>query len=213
MIQLDLYTSYKNITDNVTQFANDCVASKNHCNIAVSGGTTPIKLFQELEQRMDFPFKKCSFFWVDERCVPPSHEQSNFGMALKTMPSMKKGTVFRIRGEDNPPFAAKEYENILKKHLPVNESGFCVLDLILLGLGDDGHTASLFPEENSQHEDTHNVIHQYVRKLDSHRITLTLGALQAASKRIMLAVGKENAVEMLCDGKSVLGKVAYRQLS
>ena len=121
-----------------------------YLNIAVSGGSTPKQLFELLaseEFSKAIPWDTIRFFWVDERCVPPTNVESNYGMtyeALLRYPYINSNNVFRMHGEKNPAEEAERYANILSKEL-IQKSGFPVFDMILLGIGDDGHTASIFP--------------------------------------------------------------------
>jgi len=206
---IDIYQDYAAIGRDVMQWVAACVAEKGECSVALSGGSTPARLFEQLEQSPRMPFAACSFYWCDERCVDPAHEQSNHGMAVRHMPSLQKGRVHRMRGEMDPERAAREYDALLREQLPPGPGGFPAFDLVLLGLGNDGHTASLFPGESGLAERTRSVVHQFVQKLDSHRLTITMGVIRAARKVMMLAVGKDDAVRMLTKGGSVLGPVEY----
>jgi len=120
-------------------------------NIAISGGSTPKFLFTLLaeEYEKSIPWKSVRLFWVDERCVEPSHIESNFGMtydALLRKSVIPAQNIFRMKGEDFPEDEAERYSKLLWKELPVR-NGFPVFDIILLGMGDDGHTASIFPND------------------------------------------------------------------
>ena len=115
-------------------------------NIAVSGGSTPKQLFTLLGDEYEklIPWQVIRFFWVDERCVEPTHPESNFGLTYDTLLQrtfIKAENVFRMKGEDQPDDEAKRYQDVLWKELPA-KSGFPVFDLVLLGMGEDGHPAS-----------------------------------------------------------------------
>jgi 6-phosphogluconolactonase len=206
---IDIYQDYTAIGRDVIQWVAACVAEKGECSLALSGGGTPARLFEQLERSPRMPFAACSFYWCDERCVDPAHEQSNYGMAVRHMPSLLKGRAHRMRGEADSERAALEYDALLREQLPTGPGGFPELDLVLLGLGNDGHTASLFPGESGLAERKRSVVHQFVRKHDSHRLTITMGVIRAARKVMMLAVDKDDAVRMLKRGDSVLGAVEY----
>jgi len=122
-------------------------------NIAISGGSTPKQLFTLLANEYEklIPWQVVRFFWVDERCVEPTHPESNFGLTYDTLLQrtfIKAENVFRMKGEDQPDDEAKRYQDVLWKELPA-KSGFPVFDLVLLGMGEDGHTASIFPNDMS----------------------------------------------------------------
>ncbi len=122
-------------------------------NIAVSGGKTPSILFTLLakEYRNAIPWNAIRFFWVDERCVEPTDSESNFGMtydALFRYAFINPENLFRMKGEAVPEDEAVRYQKLLWDELPVRNK-FPIFDLILLGIGDDGHTASIFPDNLS----------------------------------------------------------------
>lgn len=122
-------------------------------NIAVSGGGTPKLLFTLLaaEYVDSIPWHFVRLFWVDERCVPPTHTESNFGMTYKTLLKhvpIHEANIFRMQGESDPQKEARRYQALLENELPI-KNGFPQFDLVLLGIGDDGHTASIFPNNIS----------------------------------------------------------------
>jgi 6-phosphogluconolactonase len=167
-------------------------------NIAVSGGSTPKQLFTLLaedEFRTQIPWEVVRFFWVDERCVEPGDPESNFGMtydALLQYAFVPAQNIFRMKGEDIPVNEANRYASLLWKELPA-KNGFPVFDMILLGIGDDGHTASIFPNnmellesEKSVDVATHPVSGQ-------KRITLTGKTINNADQVIFLITGSNKS--------------------
>lgn len=165
--------------------SDEAVVQKGIFTVALSGGSTP-KILYELLVGAQVPWDKTHFFWSDERHVPPDHPDSNYRMAHEAMLSrvpVPESNVHRIHGE-NPDAAeaAKEYEQTL---LP--------LDLILLGLGTDGHTASIFPGSDVLHETKRLVAATWVEKLNTHRITMTLPLLNAGASVLFLVSGAEKA--------------------
>ncbi|MGQ1787162.1 MULTISPECIES: 6-phosphogluconolactonase [unclassified Saccharicrinis] len=120
-------------------------------NIALSGGSTPKAIFDELAAKYAnvIQWEKVFLFWGDERCVPPSDEQSNYKMTmdhLLSKVSIPKENVFRVKGEMEPQLACETYKKLLRDKLP-QADGLPQFDIMLLGMGDDGHTASIFPHE------------------------------------------------------------------
>ncbi len=129
----------------------DMTGDNDFYSIALSGGSTPNKIFRYLSENFNdkINWAKIKIFFGDERCVPPDNEESNYRMAneslLKNI-SIPKENIFRIKGENNPVKEAARYEEVLKSNL-LSLNGIPQFDLILLGLGEDGHTASIFPNQ------------------------------------------------------------------
>jgi 6-phosphogluconolactonase len=120
-------------------------------HLAISGGQSPVALFQHLAQRPDLPWSTLWLYWCDERCVAADHPESNYGLAQEYLlrhVALKPEQIFRMHGEAPPEVEAERYAQILKAHLPQKPS-HPSFDLVLLGLGPDGHTASLFPGQTS----------------------------------------------------------------
>lgn len=118
--------------------------------IALSGGTTPAILFEVWEREFAAytSWERIYFYWVDERCVPPTDEQSNFGLAERLLLSkvgISPNHYYRIRGEGSPEEEARSYSSIVKATVPT-EDGVPIFDFVLLGIGEDGHTSSIFPD-------------------------------------------------------------------
>ena len=155
---------YKNPEDLADKFADELMNwvennSENTFNVAISGGKTPDLLFSVLTSKYadSLLWQKVHFWWVDERMVPPSDPESNFGVAQKLLfsqISIPEENIHRIKGENTPEEEALSYSAQIHKNLP-QSNGCPVFDLILLGMGDDGHTASIFPDQmnllNSEH--------------------------------------------------------------
>ena len=174
----------------------EAVARSNGFAVALSGGSTP-KLLYELLANPKEPFrdqiawKKTYFFFTDERNVPPDHPESNYRMVHEAMFShAPKTTVLRMSGEKPAAEAAEEYEDTLAE---LFEADIPDLDLIFLGLGEDGHTASLFPHSPALKETEHLVAAPWVEKLNAYRITMTLPILNNAQSVVFLVTGASKA--------------------
>ncbi|MFN2386703.1 MAG: 6-phosphogluconolactonase [Thermoanaerobaculia bacterium] len=180
----------------IADAASEAVADRGRFCIALSGGSTPGALHERLARspfREELPWKRTLFFWGDERCVPPRSARSNYRMARETLLAplrIPPAQVFRMRGEIEPGRAAHLYRDVLAKQFA---AGRPVLDLILLGLGSDGHTASLFPETRALAENRRAAVANWVPKLQEWRLTLTYPAINAARRVLFLVSGSEKA--------------------
>jgi 6-phosphogluconolactonase len=179
-----------------------------HFNLAISGGNTPIPLFEKMEMKFaddDLWHSFVAFvniFWVDERPVSVDSPQSNVGSALKYLKNTGLN-IFPING--NAPDLSKEaeaYQQLIGKTIKVNENHLPIFDLILLGIGDDGHVASLFPESNDLHENEKWVIANWIPQLLQTRLTLTFPVILASQKIWMLSnQQKLGLIEKVLEGK------------
>ena len=167
--------------------------------VALSGGSTPRALYSllaapEYKERIFWP--QVHLFWGDERCVPPDHADSNYRMVRESLLSkiqISEANVHRMAGEKEPRIAAAEYEEELKDFFQLAPGAFPRFDLILLGLGEDGHTASLFPGSDALEETKLLVTATYVAKLNSHRLTLALPVLNHGAVVLFLVTGASKA--------------------
>ncbi len=164
--------------------------------LALAGGSTPRALYQALAE-VDYPWSEVDVFFGDERCVPPDHPDSNFRMAHRALLSKVAARVHRMPAESCDPIA---YERELAGALG---PGAPTLDLVLLGLGDDGHTASLFPGDPALEERDRLVAR--VERPDHPRLTLTLPVLSAARVAAFLVSGesKREALTRLVEGRDI----------
>ena len=188
-------------------------------NVALSGGNTPKLLFQILVSEFAdiIRWDALRFFWVDERCVPPSDKESNFGMTYQHLInkiSIPETNIFRMKGENDPAAEVIRYQSVLDKELTL-KNGIPVLDLILLGMGDDGHTASIFPDNMSLlHADETVAVARHPQS-GQKRITLTGKIIRQARQRIFLISGKSKSIvlsEILNKEKSSESYPAYHFL-
>jgi 6-phosphogluconolactonase len=175
--------------------AAEVIAAHGQFVVALSGGSTPriayaLLASDEFAARVDWP--RVRVFWGDERCVPPDHPDSNYRMvreALLERIQIPTENVHRIRGELPPDQAATAYQAELEAVLGAGGR----FDLILLGMGADGHTASLFPDTGAMREQTRRVVAHYMDKLAAWRVTLTPVAINAAAHVIFIVSGAGKA--------------------
>ncbi|MDX1991381.1 MAG: 6-phosphogluconolactonase [bacterium] len=203
MATIQRYLSAAAVAEAAAQFfaqkAQEAIAAQGRFTVALSGGSTPKAMFTLLAQapfaeQVDWP--KVHIFWGDERTVPPDHPDSNYKMAaealLKSVP-LNPANVHRMEGELDPVEAAVRYEDVVRRELGDSPR----FDLILLGMGDDGHTASLFPGTAALDETTRLVVANWVEKLNTWRITLSRTVLNNAANIVFLVVGEAKAAVLL----------------
>jgi 6-phosphogluconolactonase len=188
--------------DEVVHLANEAVGSRSRFTIALSGGSTPKSLYNLLatNARTALPWDKMFFFWSDERHVPPTDPDSNYRMANEAMLSkipVPTANIFRPSTENPDAEAvANEYESTLRKFFQPGPGQFPKFDLILLGMGPDGHTASLFPGTSGLQEKSRLVIANWVDKLKTHRLSFTFPVLNAAACVAFLVSGIDKAATL-----------------
>jgi 6-phosphogluconolactonase len=188
----------------ILEKARKAIAERNEFRIALSGGNTPAPVYARLAaQGDDLPWDRIRFTFGDERCVPPDDPQSNFRMAcedLFTPAAVPEKSVMRMRGEIDPQIAARDYEQQLAAIATQSGEPMYRHDLILLGLGPDGHTASLFPGTAALDEMTRAVVANFVPKFNAWRLTFTFLLIDQA-RNILFLVGASKSPELI---KSVL---------
>jgi 6-phosphogluconolactonase len=169
--------------------------------IAISGGTTPKSMFQLLADPAEpflnqVPWDRIELFWVDERCVPPDHSESNYRMtkeALLSKVPLPAERVHRMEGELDPEVAASRYESVIRNTFKLEGAQTPTFDLILLGMGDDGHTASLFPHTEALNEMARLAVPNHVPQKDAWRITLTWPVINQGRAVAFLIEGEPKA--------------------
>jgi 6-phosphogluconolactonase len=175
---------------------NDAMRARGRFSVALSGGSTPKTLYELLATKefgSVIDWAHTFVFWGDERCVPPDDADSNYRMARESLldhVSVPPDHVYRMRGEVDPDQAAGEYEGFLKAFFRGENTRF---DLLLLGMGDDGHTASLFPRTAALKEKERLVVANYLELKNIWRITLTTRAINAAANVAFLVAGAAKA--------------------
>lgn len=182
--------------------AEDAIKEHGRFSVALSGGSTPRGVYSVLaEQHKDLPWDKIHVFFGDERHVPPDHPDSNFRMAnesLLSKISVPQQNIHRIKAELEPEAATQDYADQLRAFFHVADRDWPRFDLILLGLGEDGHTASLFPGTAALEETSRMVVANWVEKLKTFRFTLTYPVLNHAAEVNFLVSGASKA-EILKD--------------
>jgi 6-phosphogluconolactonase len=180
----------------VAAACRDAVAKQGRFTMALSGGNTPrglYRLLAEAPYRDQIDWTASHFYWVDERSVPPDHQDSNFRLACELLLSrvpVPQNNIHRIRGEDGPEAAAYAYEDELRTFF---RAPVPVFDLVLLGMGSDGHTASLFPSHPAVEESSRLVVPVTSGPGGHRRITMTLPVLGHASMVLFLVTGQAKA--------------------
>jgi 6-phosphogluconolactonase len=184
----------------ILQVSEAAIQAQGRCLLALSGGSTPKTLYQawtnpDWSQRFDW--SRTVFLFGDERCVPPNHAESNYGMAQAALfhpLGIQPEAIIRMEGEHPDPItAARDYETRVRALTGCPEPDFPRLDLILLGLGDDGHTASLFPGTAALEDRIHAVTVGHAPKGIALRLTLTLGVINRATMVVFLVTGSSKA--------------------
>ena len=183
------------------ELAEQAAAARGVARIAISGGSTPKAAFTLLAdparpwlKRM--PWDKLQLYWVDERTVPPDHPDSNYRMTREAMLDrvpLKPEQIHRMEGELEPEVAAARYESLLRNTFRLEGAETPRFDLISLGMGDDGHTASLFPHTEAIHTLGRLVTANHVSQMNTWRITLTWPVINQASSVFFLIGGKNKA--------------------
>ena len=181
--------------ERIIKIINDHIDKDGRCTFVLAGGNTPQQLYDLIVKNYSgsVDWDKVFFFWGDERCVPPDREDSNYVMVYYHLLSglnVNYHNVFRIKGEEPPGIGAQIYDTLLKRFF---DNEFPSFDLILLGVGTDGHTASLFPNSKILNETGKFAQADYYEKYESWRVTLTLPIINDAKNIIFLAKGISKA--------------------
>jgi 6-phosphogluconolactonase len=196
IVALDERALAQHATEIITRAAAESMERSGRFTLALSGGRTPLQTYTRLASA-PIDWTRLHIFWGDERCVPPTHPESNFGGAsafLLTKVPIPSSQIYRMRGEDpDPERAAADYAKTLNAAFGLDTGRLPRFDLILLGMGADGHTASLFPGTAALKEVSRSVVAVSAEELRSHRLTLTLPALNAAAHVLFLVEGTEKA--------------------
>lgn len=203
MMSVEIFPAPKEIAEAAAKLfaarAGEAISTRGHFTIALSGGRTPVALYTLLAKApfaSQIPWARVHLFWGDERCVPPDHADSNYRLVRELLldyVSIPAANVHRMPGEMDPEEGAARYEGQLRDFFAPHGDGLPVFDLILLGLGEDGHTASLFPGTRAIRESTRWVVGHHVDMQKGWRITLTPPVINAARTVVFIAAGAAKA--------------------
>jgi 6-phosphogluconolactonase len=150
-MDLRIYNTKEKVARNFAEYLENCIDNSEELHVALSGGSTPKIVFDELSNTNKYKinWSKVHLYWGDERCVPPTDEQSNYKMTVDHLLEhidIPAKNIHRVLGENDPKKEALRYGEVLAKNLPLNKE-VPVFDMVILGMGEDGHTASIFPYE------------------------------------------------------------------
>ena len=177
----------------VENLLRQTLLSAPRATIAISGGNTPIPMFRQLASS-GLDWSKIHIFWVDERCVPPTDDRSNFKAANEALllpAAIPASNIHRILGEEQPDLAASKYIGDISQTFSLASGELPVFDILHRGMGPDAHTGSLFPGEPLISNKTDIAAHVWVEKMKMDRITLLPGVLAAAKHTVLQAVGND----------------------
>lgn len=195
---INIYKDAEALSEAFTALLQEELAKKDLVNISLSGGTTPKSIFKYWADncQTSIDWRRLIFFWGDERCVPPGDEHSNYGMTkeflFSKIPAISKRQIHRIHGEGEPEEEAIWYSNIIKGFVPyVNDTPS--FDIMMLGLGDDGHTVSIFPDQINLWEDPKKCVVAKHPTSNMKRVSLTGRIVNNSQNIVFLAMGKNKA--------------------
>jgi 6-phosphogluconolactonase len=202
--EIRIFTEPEIMADSLAEeffrYANHSFLTRQNIYVALSGGNTPLLFFTKLgefnqQRKNKIEWKKIHFFWGDERCVAPDHEDSNYGSANNVLLSkidIPQENIHRILGEEDPTSEASRYCDILKKTVP-SKNGLPIFDWIILGIGVDGHTASIFPDQMKLMDSPELCAVSTHPESGQKRISLTGKVINAARRITFLATGTEKS--------------------
>jgi 6-phosphogluconolactonase len=200
VIAKDLADLHRQAADWIAQCIAGRARDEKHVTLCLSGGTTPVGLYERLSAGgfpEEIPWSRVHLFWGDERCVSPDDPDSNYHTVQESLISrvpIRPENIHRMRGEEaDPEKAAEEYERELREFFQPPPGQWPAFDLMLLGIGSDGHTASLFPGSSALHEARRWVAAPRIEKFKARRLTLTPPVFNHARCVVFLAAGEEKA--------------------
>lgn len=190
--------------------AQDSIEKRGKFVVALAGGTTPLEMYQLLassEYRDLVDWSKVFLFWSDERAVPPDHADSNYGQTMAALAALPvpKDQIFRMQGEGDLEENARAYEALILQHASAG-----ILDLVMLGMGDDGHTASLFPKTHGLHTKKDRLaIPNYVPQKSTWRLSLTFACINNSRHIVIYVLGPTKAAMVK---RALLGPIDFDEI-
>jgi 6-phosphogluconolactonase len=188
-----IFDNLNDLNKDFTLWLKELLSEKENLSIALSGGNTPKSLFKywATNHAEDIDWSKIRFFWSDERCVWPNDDDSNYKMVKENLfdhVSVSSKNIFRIRGENDPYKEARSYEDLMRNELETL-NGVPQFDLLMLGMGDDGHTASIFPHEMNLWDSSNMCVVATHPQTRQRRISLSGQTINAAKRVAFLVTG------------------------
>jgi|SRR5690554_1467106 len=196
-MDIQIYNSLQSLNESFTEWFKEIIDENDYITVALSGGSTPKSLFNYWSTLPsgEINWNKVKFFWGDERCVPPNDSDSNYKMTkdhLFDNIEIPKENIFRIMGENNPTDEAKRYSDLLNKELEVRNN-VPTFDIVILGMGDDGHTASIFPHEIELWNSDYNCVAATHPDSGQKRVSITGKVINSAKNVAFLVTGDNKA--------------------
>lgn len=202
-----IFNNLEELNKSFTELLKGLLSEKERVTISLSGGSTPKSLFDYWAKNhvKDIEWNKIFLFWGDERCVPPTDEQSNYNMTkdhLLDFVPIPESNIFRIKGENEPEEEAIRYSAVLDKELDLRNN-IPSFDLVILGMGDDGHTASIFPHEMHLWDKKENCVVAVHPDSGQKRVSITGKIINNAERVVMLVTGANKAekVKLVIDSQ------------
>lgn len=193
-MELKVYKDKNEVAQKFSLFLKERIESSDRITIALSGGSTPKVVFDYLaENHADLDWSRVHFFWGDERCVPPTEDESNYKMTVSHLLSkiqIPEFNIHRVRGEEEPAAEAKRYDQVLSDELTI-VNGTPQFDLIILGMGSDGHTASIFPHEIELWNSDQNCVVATHPDSGQKRVSITGQIINNAKELAFLVTGSD----------------------
>ena len=199
-MEIQIFNTLQELNKSFTEWFKEINSSERHITVALSGGSTPKSLFNYWSSlpQGEIDWTKIKFFWGDERCVAPNDSESNYKMTKEHLfnnINIPEENIYRIKGENNPTDEAKRYGELLNSELEL-VNGTPVFDIVILGMGDDGHTASIFPHEIELWDNKNNCVTATHPESGQKRVSLTGKVINAAKNVVFLVTGN-NKGEMV----------------
>lgn len=196
-MEIQIFTTKEEMNQTFTQKVKEVMSEKDIATIALSGGSTPKSLFDYWAKLPagEIDWTKVKFFWGDERCVPPTDDESNYKMTKEHLfdhVPVPDENIFRIQGELDPDLEAERYGELLNRELET-ANGIPSFDILILGMGDDGHTASIFPHEIVFWHEPQNCITAIHPVSGQKRVSLSGKVINAAREVFFLVTGENKA--------------------